>query len=128
MAILVGRDAELSVLDESLEHALAGRGRLVLLSSEPGIGKTRLAEELTQRAQRRGFLVTWGRAWEGAGTPSYFLWRQVVRRLAPMNDVERLRRAIVALQAAPVAAGRSSRMCRVGCTSFRHARRARSGS
>src|SRR5439155_22769193 len=42
----VGRQAELNDLRAGLEAAIAGHGRLFLLSGEPGIGKSRLAEEL----------------------------------------------------------------------------------
>src|SRR6187399_816610 len=83
MSIFVGRERELQMLDESLDDAISALGKLALVSGEPGIGKTRLAEELTQRAERRGFGVAWGRSWEGEGTPAYFPWRQALRRLAP---------------------------------------------
>ena len=43
----VGRDAELAELTGALDQALAGRGRLYLLCGEPGIGKTRLADEVS---------------------------------------------------------------------------------
>ena len=43
--IFVGRKWEMEVLQAALENALAGRGRVVLLAGEPGIGKTRLTGE-----------------------------------------------------------------------------------
>ncbi len=45
-AAFVGRQQELAVLTAALDDALSGRGRLVMLAGEPGIGKTRLAREL----------------------------------------------------------------------------------
>ncbi len=50
----VGRKPELAEHTSALEHALAGRARLVLLVGEPGIGKTRLAGELAVHAASRG--------------------------------------------------------------------------
>jgi DNA-binding SARP family transcriptional activator len=47
----VGRGAELDLLLTALEAAGAGRGRLMLVSGEPGIGKSRLADELTREAR-----------------------------------------------------------------------------
>ena len=52
--IFVGPQAELSALQVALEDALAGRGRLVLLVGEPGIGKTRTAREFARHAGSRG--------------------------------------------------------------------------
>ena len=42
----VGRDREMAELQAGLEDALGGQGRLFLIAGEPGIGKTRLAEQL----------------------------------------------------------------------------------
>jgi AAA ATPase domain len=81
MGIFVGRDHELRALDALLEAALAGEGNVALVSGEPGVGKTRLVEELTRRAEARGFVVAWGRSWEGEGTPAYYFWLQALRRL-----------------------------------------------
>src|SRR5262245_37463393 len=50
----VGRAREMDALRAHLEEALSGQGRLVLLAGEPGIGKTRTAEELTTYARLRG--------------------------------------------------------------------------
>ena len=48
--IFVGRDREMAELKTALDSIIAGNGRLVLLASEPGIGKTRTAQELAQNA------------------------------------------------------------------------------
>jgi predicted ATPase len=61
---LAGRDQELAALQKWLAEALAGRGRLVVVTGPPGIGKTRLAEELAGSARRNGQRVLWGRAVE----------------------------------------------------------------
>ncbi len=78
---LVGRAPQLDALERALAHARAGRGRLVLLSGEAGIGKTRLAEELAARARARDWAVAWGRAYETEGAPPFWPWVQVVRSL-----------------------------------------------
>jgi tetratricopeptide (TPR) repeat protein len=84
---LVGRERELAAFDEALEEALKGRGRLVLLSGEPGIGKTRLADELSELAVSRGACVVWGRCWEGAGAPAYWPILQIVRALIGRREL-----------------------------------------
>ena len=59
--MFVGRERELAELTTALEDALSGRGRLVMLVGEPGIGKTRTAQELATVAETRGAQVLWGR-------------------------------------------------------------------
>jgi DNA-binding CsgD family transcriptional regulator len=75
----VGRAGELAALTADLDAAVGGRGGVVLVAGEPGIGKTRLAEELAARASVRGAVVLWGRCWEGAGAPAFWPWVQVIR-------------------------------------------------
>jgi predicted ATPase len=60
----VGRAAELGLLGARLDDARGGRGQLVLVTGEPGIGKTRLAGELARRAEAMGVQLGWGRASE----------------------------------------------------------------
>src|SRR5580698_4057874 len=79
---LVGRDDHLAALEGVLAGARGGRGRVVLLAGEPGIGKTRLAEEAARRAAAAGMQVAWGRCPEGDGAPALWPWAQVVRQLA----------------------------------------------
>jgi class 3 adenylate cyclase/predicted ATPase len=51
-APLVGRDEELDLLLRRWHQATGGEGRVVLISGEPGIGKSRLAEALSERSER----------------------------------------------------------------------------
>ena len=81
MVKLVGRDAELAALRADLERAAAGRGSLVLISGEAGIGKTALAEAATDLARSTSLTVAWGRCLEDTGTPPYWPWSQVERAL-----------------------------------------------
>jgi predicted ATPase len=58
--ILVGRDDELAVLAERQRLVWAGCGQTVLVMGEPGVGKTRLANELAGRFREAGGLVLRG--------------------------------------------------------------------
>jgi DNA-binding winged helix-turn-helix (wHTH) protein/tetratricopeptide (TPR) repeat protein len=77
----VGRTQSMERLELGLESAAAGKGRLFLLVGEPGIGKTRTAEEFAAAARRRGAAVLIGRAHEGEGAPAFWPWVQVLRGL-----------------------------------------------
>jgi len=67
--IFVGRDAELEHLERWWKEAAAGERRVALLAGEPGVGKTRLAAELTIRVHDEGGLVLAGRCDEDLGVP-----------------------------------------------------------
>jgi eukaryotic-like serine/threonine-protein kinase len=83
----VGRTGELHELRAALDEAHDGRGHLILLSGEPGIGKTRLMQEFAREAGEGGWRVAAGRCWEEGGAPAYWPWIQAVRALG--GDVER---------------------------------------
>jgi DNA-binding CsgD family transcriptional regulator len=57
VAVLLERDAELAELAGLLDSALAGRGGVAVVQGSPGIGKTRVLDELTANARRRGLTV-----------------------------------------------------------------------
>lgn len=78
---LVGRDAQLRMVDGLLDELDAGRVEVLLLVSEAGIGKTRLAEELMRRAARRGARTAWASAWDGEGVPPLWPWAELLRQL-----------------------------------------------
>ena len=77
--VFVGRDAEMSRLKIGLEEARSGRGQLFMLVGEPGIGKTRTAEELLGYARQERMRVLTGRCHEGDGAPAFWPWVQVIR-------------------------------------------------
>jgi DNA-binding SARP family transcriptional activator len=79
--IFVGRDRELEELAAALDDAAAGRGRLFLISGEPGVGKTRLADELASRAKDLAIGVLWGRCSKRPGAPPYWPWTQALEPL-----------------------------------------------
>jgi class 3 adenylate cyclase len=75
----VGRARETAILRDAVTDVVAGRGRLIMLAGEPGIGKTRLAEETASYAAANGARVLWGRCWEGGGAPAFWPWIQLIR-------------------------------------------------
>ncbi len=77
---LVGRAREQAMLRDALAAALAGRGSLVLIGGEAGIGKTVLAEALCRDADVHGALVLVGRCYDLAETPPYGPWRELLDR------------------------------------------------
>jgi predicted ATPase len=112
----VGRERELDTLAGLLGEACGGEPRLVLCGGEPGIGKTRLAEELVALAHGKGVPAVWGGAVEAEGAPPYWPWRQVLRAVSASDGAvgvaEQLRvaedLAVVAPEAFPQVAGPAS--------------------
>jgi len=66
---LVGREREIEFLQKLLEEAFSGRGTLVIIAGEAGIGKTRLAEEFQKLAAKKGSRIAVGRCVPGAPSP-----------------------------------------------------------
>jgi predicted ATPase len=93
-SLFVGRRQEMAVLEAALNDAMSGRGRLVMLAGEPGIGKTRTARELASYAENLGVQVFWGRCYEDEGTPPYWPWVQAIRSYVQLTDAEQLASAM----------------------------------
>jgi DNA-binding CsgD family transcriptional regulator/tetratricopeptide (TPR) repeat protein len=68
---MIGRDAELKAVDAALEAAMTGHGGCVVITGEPGIGKSRLVLETASRAASRGIRVVTGRAVPQSATVAY---------------------------------------------------------
>lgn len=87
--MLVGRRRELERLDRALAACASGRGGMLALCGDAGIGKTRLADELAERAAaRHGLRVAWGRAWETQGAPPFWPWIECVGAIAERLEGE----------------------------------------
>ncbi len=91
MADIFGRESELARIDQALARACAGRGSLVLVTGEPGIGKSSVGREVAARAGIAGMAVLSGRCWEGGGAAPYWPWVQVFRGLGatPFEELAR---------------------------------------
>lgn len=89
--VFVGRRRELADLVGALDDTLAGRGCLVLLAGEPGIGKSGLADQVIAEAHARGAHVLVGRCWEAGGAPAYWPWVQSLRAYVREQEREALR-------------------------------------
>ena len=85
---LVGRVAERALLASCLRSTLDGRRQVVLVAGEPGVGKTRLAEEAADQARERGLACALGRASEDEGSPPYWPFLQAFRGLAARPPAE----------------------------------------
>ncbi|MBA3800993.1 MAG: ATP-binding protein [Geodermatophilaceae bacterium] len=80
-ARFVGRARELAGLRGLLAEAQAGRGGMTVVRGEPGMGKTRLAEELAAEVSALGIPVVWGRCSADSGAPPLWPLRRIVEQL-----------------------------------------------
>ena len=85
--LLVGRTLEQILLREELAAVLGGRGRLVLLGGEAGIGKTTLARDLASEAAARGARVLTGACYDLTNTPPYGPWLDLFDACARDRDL-----------------------------------------
>jgi uncharacterized protein (TIGR03032 family) len=88
---VIGRGPEVAELRSGLDDVRSSRGRVLLLVGEPGIGKTRLAEEAAALAETRGFAVAWGRCHEWSAAASYWPWARILEAHAEARPRDHLR-------------------------------------
>ena len=87
----VGREAELADLGRWLDQAVVGRGGLVLIGGEPGVGKIRLFEQVLDVARRRRCLALTGRCYEMEGTAPFMPFVEIIEQYARVAPSEVLR-------------------------------------
>ena len=92
---LVGREREQATLRDALAAALAGRGSLVLIGGEAGIGKTALAEATLAEAAASGALVLVGRCYDLTETPPYGPWAEALDYAPAGDDLPELPAAVL---------------------------------
>jgi DNA-binding SARP family transcriptional activator len=85
---LVGRPTEVEALMARLEAAVGGRGGAVVVTGEPGIGKSRLLEEVVDRARGRGVAVAWLRCPESGAVPPYWPVSELVGQLQQSGAID----------------------------------------
>jgi tetratricopeptide (TPR) repeat protein len=90
-AAFVGREAEVATLKTAFERALRRQPSFVLVAGEPGIGKTRLSQELALHARLRGARVLVGRCNEAEGTPPYLPFMDALDGFLATETTESLR-------------------------------------
>lgn len=76
---LVGRTDAVEAATRALDGATEGRGRVIVVSGEPGIGKTRLADAVAELAATRGFRVGRG-GWDAEGSPPLHAWSRALEQ------------------------------------------------
>ncbi|MDQ3986358.1 MAG: AAA family ATPase [Actinomycetota bacterium] len=90
----VGRDAERAEITAHLNDLSKGTGALVLISGEPGVGKTRLAEEASKEASRRGHRTLVGRSYDVDSPVPYLPFTELLEAAAKEVDSDTFRIAL----------------------------------
>ena len=78
---LVGRGQQVRALGRAMDCVEEGEGRFALLFGEAGIGKTRLAQEASRDAHRRGFIVAFGRCYEPRQSAGFYPFLEILSTL-----------------------------------------------
>jgi class 3 adenylate cyclase/tetratricopeptide (TPR) repeat protein len=84
----IGRARELALLHERLAHAGGGRGQVVGIAGEPGIGKSRLLYEFAQSLRRQSVIYREGHCLAYASTTPYSLLRNLLRQLCGLGEAD----------------------------------------
>jgi len=91
---LFGRDAERKELLRLLDESLSGRGAVVMIGGEPGIGKTHLITAILDEAKRRGAFANIGHCYEMEGSPPYIPFIEMLEHAVRATPREGLRLAL----------------------------------
>ena len=85
----------MAALETALDDALSGQGRLVMLAGEPGIGKTRTAQELAAYAKEHSAQVLWGWCYEeGSLSLPYLPFVEALRDYVLSRETDAIRQEL----------------------------------
>lgn len=90
----VGRAQERDLFSHLVQDAVEGRGSLVMIGGEPGVGKTRLATEVAGEAERAGMLTFVGRCYEAEGTQPYNPFVEIVETARALSTPDAFRQTL----------------------------------
>ncbi|MEM7343630.1 MAG: tetratricopeptide repeat protein, partial [Chloroflexota bacterium] len=82
---LTGRDKELAIIDDLADKVWAGKGQVLLLSGEAGVGKSRLAAEIVRRWITRGGASYGGDCVSYGGQTPYLPWRGILSSIGGLS-------------------------------------------
>jgi len=95
---MVGRAAELAVIEQKLDLALRGRGQIVGITAEAGMGKSRLMAEVIRLARGRNVIGYGGECQSYGTTISYLVWQDIWRGFFELNPTWSMAEQIEALE------------------------------
>jgi len=95
-AAIVGRQRELTLVTDQYEATRHGQAHVVLLAGDPGIGKTRLLDEIARRAAQDGAIILRGGASEAEGMPPYLPFVEALGRYIQKTPLDQLRTQVAA--------------------------------
>ena len=87
----VGREDERTAINRLIDHLAGGQGGIVLISGDPGVGKTRLAEEMAAQAREKGCNTFTGHCYETEGTLPYIPFVEIVEAISRALPLDALR-------------------------------------
>jgi adenylate cyclase len=85
-ATLVGRDRELAAIGDMLALLKGGRGGIVTVTGEPGVGKSRLSEAVESRADEFGLRWLQTRCLSYGASLAYWPYAELIRSLSGIRD------------------------------------------
>jgi tetratricopeptide (TPR) repeat protein len=92
--VLIGREAQLAVLEDRLSAARQGEGQVVVLVGESGLGKTRLVKELQDSALRMGCAVMSGACPRAEFSLPYLPYLEAIGNYLSRADIESVRKSL----------------------------------